>query len=231
MGRQDMNAASAVIGVKELMPVFMDKAYCSQYYGYNGDWDGKIIQKVLEDKHFECICICQAGSTNSNSSPGAGAWIADKGGHWFAYTQTPNGSWFNVDSNFENSKHSGTGPRWIGDEAAVLKEIESHRKEYSNYTLYRVSLPAQQSHGAAPVKSQAKDDEEHKSASPICSDAESVMGDDILGEDGDTESLGDKEAPVAPPAIPQAQQEQKSAEAHTSTIPQQKPKPTKPVMA
>merc|ERR1711964_758517 len=120
-----------------------------------------------------------------------------------------------------------------------MGEIESHRKKYSNYTLYRVSLPAQQSHGAAPVKSQAKDDEEHKSASPICSDAESVMGDDILGEDGDTESLGDKEAPVAPPAIPQAQQEQKSAEAHTSTIPQppklpaqaQKPTPTKPVMS
>merc|ERR1711964_499423 len=99
-----------------------------------------------------------------------------------------------------------------------MGEIESHRKKYSNYTLYRVSLPAQQSHGAAPVKSQAKDDEEHKSASPICSDAESVMGDDILGEAADTESLGEKEAPVGPPSIPQAQEEDKSTEAQISTI-------------
>jgi len=181
--RHDMNEASKSIGMKELMPILMDKATCSRYYGYNGDWDGKVIQKVLTDRMLVL---------SDTTEPGADAWIANKGGHWYAYTRTPQGQWFNVDSLWQSPKHYKkygsekgaqymNGPQWLGSEAAVIKDIKRHRKKYgSNYTLYRVSLPAQQSHGAAPVKSQAKDDEECKSACPSGSDTDSVMGDDIL---------------------------------------------------
>jgi len=163
--RHDMNEASKSIGMKELMPILMDKATCSRYYGYNGDWDGKVIQKVLTDRMLVL---------SDTTEPGADAWIANKGGHWYAYTRTPQGQWFNVDSLWQSPKHYKkygsekgaqymNGPQWLGSEAAVIKEIESHRKKYgSNYTLYRVSLPA---HGAAPTKSMGKDESDGEAKS------------------------------------------------------------------
>jgi len=160
--RKDMNKASKSIGMKELMPfpICLDEATASGIFGHNGNWDGKVIKKVLEDRKFV---------VSDNTEPGADAWIANKGGHWYAYTRTPQGQWFNVDSLWQSPKDGKThpkymnGPQWIGDEAAVIKEIESHRKKYgSRYTLYRVSLPA---HGAAPTKSMGKDESDGEAKS------------------------------------------------------------------
>jgi len=187
-------------------------------YGHDKLWEDHAVERMLQQHGFTW--------SRNNTSQSADAWIAFNGGHWYAYIQTSDGDWFNVDSifqwkrKFEATHNPGynQGPQYVGDAAAMLNQIRQDLQKYKkrNGSIYAVTFPVQQMHAAAaaPATSQAKDDQECKSAGPSGSDTDSAMGDDVMGNDAsasDTELNGTPQLPaqtvavpeVAPPAIPQ----------------------------
>merc|ERR1711964_483658 len=123
---QDMNkAADAAAAIGPLVTVFgMLPKDTRGMYGHDKLWEDHAVERMLQQHGF-------AWSRN-NTSQGADAWIAFNGGHRYAYIQTSDGAWFNVDSifqwkrKFEATQNPGynQGPQYAGNAADMLKQIK-----------------------------------------------------------------------------------------------------------
>merc|ERR1711964_118149 len=131
--------------------------------------DVKVIRRVLDGSGL----VAEEGNTN----PGAVAWIVHKEymsqksekhksvkqEHWYAYTQTAQGEWFNVDSIFDRGqdldcdhkteKCNCTGPRYIGGTDDMMAQIQNDAGKLNpgnRHTVYRVAVKEQSAQSAEP---------------------------------------------------------------------------------
>jgi len=187
-------------------------------FGRDGGWEASVVEKVMSDRGFTCV--------RNNFNPDADAWIVNTGGHWYAYTQTANGEWFNVDSLYQSKKHfdeyqdpkyKGThsdpknfmrGPQYVqpalGETSLDAMQTRIATDSKRGCTVYHVKFPAHMAHGAAPAESQGKDNgsvSEHKSDTETQSDSDMELG-----------NLPPLPAPTTPQELPQLAAPQVQAE-------------------